>query len=221
MSKIYIDLETIKCQKPELIEFIKSLVKPHHSCKTEESKEKSVLKQMGDVVEKTVFDGAYGEIVTIGYAIDNEPEQVLQRTDSVNERDVIQAFFDALAKNAPRPERWVAHNKEFDLRFLWQRSIINQIEMHGIKIPVNERHGRQAFCTMQEWKGFGAKPGGSLDSLCKVLGLDGKGDFTGADVYDAWSNGQYQKIADYCKHDVYLLREVYRRLTKEHGAKHD
>ena len=214
MITLFIDLETIKCQNKYHIDYIISKIKPHHACKTDEAKQKSIEKQKEEVIEKTVFDGAYGEIVTIGYAIDDEETVSIQRDVDLSENYILQTFFDDLNDlNVPNI-RWVAHNKEFDLRYLYQRCVINDIDTHRIKIPVDARHGsKEAYCTMQAWKGFGAKAGGSLDAICKVLGLKGKDGFCGADVYPAWLNGEYQRIAEYCEDDVSLTREVYKRLN--------
>lgn len=222
MITLFIDLETIKCQNKDHIDYIISKIKPHHACKTDEAKQKSIEKQKEEVIEKTVFDGAYGEIVTIGYALDDRETIALQRGLLLTEKMILQAFFDALKVEAERVNqsasnfqvRWVAHNKEFDFRYLYQRAVVNNINTHGIKIPVDARHGtKEAYCTMQAWKGFGAKAGGSLDSICKVLGLEGKKGFSGADVYGAWERGEYQRIADYCKDDVNLTRSIYKRLN--------
>lgn len=214
MITLFIDLETIKCQNQEHIDYIVSNIKPHHACKTDEAKEKSINNQKDGVIEKTVFDGTYGEIVTIGYAIDDEETVSIQRDVGLSENYILQTFFDDLNDlNVPNI-RWVAHNKEFDLRYLYQRCVINDIDTYGIKIPVDARHGsKDAYCTMQAWKGFGAKTGGSLDAICKALGLKGKDGFSGADVYGAWQAGEYEKIAAYCEDDVSLTREIYKRLN--------
>lgn len=229
MDKIYIDLETIKCTSKVLINHIeeKTLdnIKPNANCKLIESKEKSILKQkeefnIDDVIKKTVFDGGYGEIITIGYAINDEPVQVLQRDNYIDEISILTSFFDELKTASERfnvpvelfKPLWIAHNKAFDFRFLYKRCVINNIETHGIRIPVNDRHGtKHAYCTMEAWNGYGAKPGGSLDELCMLLGMDGKGDMDGSMVWDMWENKEYDKIAEYCKDDVSKLRKIYKR----------
>lgn len=221
--KLYIDLETIKCTNQEHIDYIVSKIKPHHACKTGESKAKSIASQKDDVIEKTVFNGTYGEIITIGFAVDDNPISSIQRTDKVSEKQILQGFFDALNDFAAIENKsarfldvkWIGHNLlGFDLRYLYQRCVINNINTYGIKIPADARHGSQyVFDTMTAWSGFGAKTGGSLDAICKVLGLPGKDGFCGADVWGAWEREEYQRIAEYCQDDVRLTREVYKRLT--------
>jgi hypothetical protein len=222
MINLILDLETIKCTDPEHIDYIISKIKPHHACKTAESKTKSIQGQVTSAIEKTVFDGTYGSIVTIAFAVDDSDVQSFQRTDLTDEKTILQNFFNYLTDVASTEHKaskyleikWVCHNKDFDLRYLYQRCVINKVDTCGIKIPVDARHGTEkVYCTMQAWKGFGVKAGGSLDSICKVLGLKGKDGVCGADVWGLWEKGEYKKIDDYCKDDVKLTREVYKRLT--------
>jgi hypothetical protein len=51
----------------------------------------------------------------------------------------------------------------------------------------------------------------SLDKIAKFLGLEGKEDgIDGSKVYDMWLEGQLEKIENYCRDDVELVREVYK-----------
>jgi 3'-5' exonuclease len=52
----------------------------------------------------------------------------------------------------------------------------------------------------------------SQDKVCKFFGLEGKGEITGANVYDYFVAGKYQEIADYCKSDVETVRTLYKLL---------
>ena len=185
------------------------------------------------MIENTSFDGSAGEIITIGYAVGNATGGggvpcVLQRTDTISERTIIQEFFDNLKIHCEvinlHPSHatftWIAHNAAFDLPFLFKRCVILNINTHGIAIPHNQRHGNgKVFCTMTEWMGFGAKAGGSLDNICNALGMDGKGDFDGSMVGAAFENGEFKKIADYCLSDVANTLEIYNRFKAvSHGV---
>jgi predicted PolB exonuclease-like 3'-5' exonuclease len=64
---------------------------------------------------------------------------------------------------------------------------------------------------MTAWAG--ARGTISMDNLSEALGMHGKGDFTGADVAEAWANGEHHKIADYCADDVRRTREIWRRFA--------
>ena len=220
MIKIYIDLETIQATEQSDIDYLINHIKPAAACKSDEAKAKSIAKQAGEVVEKSVFNGDFGSIITVGFAIEDSVITTYQRTDSVTEVDTLQSFFDTLKDvrdNSVSPEldmKWIAHNKAFDFKFLWKRCVINGINTHGIRIPHNDKHGTQhAFCTMEEWNGYGAKTGGSLDLISHVMGIKGKQGMSGADVWPAWRNKEYDRIATYCADDVRILREIYKRMT--------
>ena len=65
----------------------------------------------------TSFDGAFGRILCIGYAVDDEPTDVL----TGDECDILRRFWE-LARTV---RRFVGHNvMDFDLRFIYQRSIV-------------------------------------------------------------------------------------------------
>jgi len=226
---LYIDVETIKCINQEIIDRIisnaKDNIKPSANCKSEEAREKSLEKQRKefnaeDIIEKTVFNPSYGELITIGYAFNDGNVNALQRDGYVDERSILQTFFDNIAAYADTVNipvklitiRWVAHNKSFDFGYIYKRAVILNINTHGLRIPFNDRHGtKYAYCTLEAWSGFPVKPGGSLDELCFLLGFEGKGDMDGSKVWDSWAAKEYDKISKYCKQDVEMLRKIYKR----------
>jgi predicted PolB exonuclease-like 3'-5' exonuclease len=53
---------------------------------------------------------------------------------------------------------------------------------------------------------------GSMERICKALGIPGKGDFDGSMVAETWPVDR-QKVIDYCKNDVIRTREMYKRMT--------
>ena len=111
--------------------------------------------------------------------------------------------------------KFCGHNIHgFDLPFLKHRAIIN-----GIKPPEKLLTAMNAkswdSCiedTMLMWSTDKQKMI-SLDRLCKVLGISGKGDFDGSMVANEWLNGSKQKVVDYCIQDVEKVSQVHRRLT--------
>jgi DNA polymerase III epsilon subunit-like protein len=108
---------------------------------------------------------------------------------------------------------FVAHHADFDLRFIFQRAVVlglvpllpNWPTLSGLRL--NDR----VYDTMTRWAGYGNRI--SLDRLCVNLGLPGKSDVTGADVYDLWQAHKYREIARYNAGDVHRLRSVHRRMT--------
>jgi len=227
MIKLFLDLETLPAQQEWIKKDIIENVKPPANLKKAESIAKWQEEKGADAGEKewlkTSFDGGAGEICTIGFALDESKAISIQRTDAITERSILQDFFDLLASEAnnlhmtPRfmDIQWIGHNViDFDLRFLYKRCVINNINTYGIKIPVDARHGyKEVYDTMKAWNGWQSKPGGSLDRICKLLDIKGKEGIGGAEVWPAFGRGEYEKIAEYCINDVEITREVYRRLT--------
>lgn len=213
---IVFDIETIPCQEPEFIEAIAAEVKPPATMKKVETiaEWEATMKQaaIDEAVAKTSFDGAYGRICCIAWAIDDQP--VFVKTG--DEWDIIGTFFtDIIEQHNPSRDMqpvFIGHNvSAFDLRFLFQRAIINSIKPPST-IPFNAKSwDSHIFDTMTYFAGYGNRI--SLDKLAKVLGLQGKKGITGADVWPMYQAGKINEIAEYCKDDVELTRQVYNRLT--------
>ena len=108
--------------------------------------------------------------------------------------------------------RQASHNViEFDLRFLKQRAIVNNIRPPFI-IPADAKHGSaQVFDTMKAWAGW--KGYVSQEALCEALGIDGKAGMTGADVWPAYQRGEYETIEEYNRDDVRIVRELFKRMS--------
>lgn len=216
MTKLYFDLETIQTQKPEFIDDIaKNISHPKTMKKAEtidawEKNQKPAA--IDEAVSKTVFDGGMGEIITFGFAVDNEDPISIQRTDSITEKTLLH-FVNDVFQDLKMPPLWIGHNIcGFDLRYLWKRFIVNGIRPN-IKIPYDAKPwSGDVYDTMFEWAGTGNDKK-SMDFVCKALGLEGKTGMDGSMVYQAWLDGKYTEIAEYCEHDVEMTRLIYKRLN--------
>jgi 3'-5' exonuclease len=215
MSFLYLDIETIETQDPELRARIAAEIKPPASMSKAETIAKWEAESKASAVEeaiaKTSFDGAAGHVVCIGYAVgDNEAKATFGEHVS-DERDILETFFTSI-KHVPII---VGHNVAWDIRFLTQRAIVL-----GVRLPYwwprdPKPWAREIFCTQTAWAG----PQGriSLDRLCRTLGIAGKGDITGADVRGMWYAGQHRAIALYCCKDVEKTREIHRKMMVAFG----
>ncbi len=167
---------------------------------------------------KTSFDGALGHVCVIGWAVDDEPTQELHIhsiDDITSELIIISEFseiIDDLCKSRPneRP-RFIGHNLiEFDLQFLFRRHVVLNVKPSPY-IPFNARPWDDSvYDTMQKW---GGQRGNSLDKITKACGIEGKGDIDGSMVWDYVRDGKIIEVADYCKHDVEITRNLYKRMT--------
>lgn len=211
--ELFIDIETL----PDLSAGAKERVRSTLKAPANYSKPETIAKWIDDNAEdawlKTSFDGGYGSICVIGYAINDGPVKSIIVDD---EKVALEEFWNDVKSSmntAGVSPEWIGHNVlGFDLPFLWKRAVIHGVDFRKM-IPKDARHGAgRAFCTMQAWAGF--KDRISLDNLAKILGLKSHKDgFDGSMVYEAWMAGEKQKIADYCAADVNLTRDIYRRIS--------
>lgn len=233
---VYFDIETIPAQRDSDISMIREesekeikAIKAPSNYKDEvkiaeyiNAKKVEVEASFEDRYRKTSFDGALGQIVCISCAIDDgDPVNLYSASWENGEAEVIKAFYDCVRLNynpssQQRPV-FIGHNIiGFDLRFLFQRSV-----MLGIKPPMMipfkaKPWDETVFDTMTAWAGVGNRV--SLAKLCKVFGLAPKGseigdEIDGSKVWDFVKTGRIEDVAKYCGADVMRTREIYKRLT--------
>jgi len=236
----FIDLETIPDQSDDAFANFLDQVRPPSNYKKQETIDKWLTENAEAEAEKnylkTGLDGLYGEICSIGFAIENREPVVLTRGDSVsqNEEELLRQFWTVLqleidshltaenahddAKRWPKLQ-WIGHNViDFDLRFLKQRSIVNGIKPTHV-IPADARHASgQVFDTMKEWTGWRGYV--KQDELVKALGIEipswGEkfNDTDGSQVWELFRKGHYTDIAGYNMLDVWKVREIYKRMRE-------
>lgn len=167
----------------------------------------------------TGLDAAYGEIVVIGYAVGDDEPVTLVRKDgdrwtADSERELIRRFYAGLdGLTGHGRKRLIGHNLiGFDLRFLWQRSMVLGVRPPSWLPRDPKPWSDEVFDTMLGWAG--ARDRISLDKLCQALGVPSpKGGMTGAEVWPAVQAGRLQEVADYCSRDVSATRAVFRRMN--------
>lgn len=217
MKPFYFDLETIPAQDPAVrAELAAAVTAPAQYKKPESIAEwlaENREKEADAAWLKTSFDGGVGQIVCIGWAdADDKPHSYFVRDlTPASERTIIEDFFCAMLDAGPRT--LVGHNIiGFDLPFLWKRCMV-----HGIKPPTlfprNPKPWAETVVdTMLLWDA-GQRAGGSMDRLCRLLGIPGKGDFGGAEVWPAIQRGEFAKVAEYCRGDIERTRAMFKRMT--------
>jgi predicted PolB exonuclease-like 3'-5' exonuclease len=223
--RLFIDIETIPTQRED----IKTDIRFNISAPANYTKPETIAKWIEENAEtefdrqyrKTALDGLLGEIVSIAWAIEDNDPQVLFRVAGESETDLLRAFFEDLQlltdKNSQRINitQWIGHYiTGFDLRFIWQRCVVNQVKP-TVKIPYNAKPWDDCvFDTKVEWSGTGQYSGkSSLDALCKAFDLEGKGDIDGSKVWDYYQAGRIEEIAEYNKNDVIKAREIFNKLN--------
>lgn len=217
---LYLDIETIPTTDAEKIaEIATAITAPKTMSKPEtiaewEAKTKPAL--VSEAVAKTSFSGAYGKVCCIGWAWNDAAAQTV--IVALSEAATMKLAFEHITAEAPRhavPTIVGHYVANFDLRFLMQRAIVLGITMPHWFPRDPKPWSREVLDTMTVWAG--AKDTISLDNLCKVLGLPGKGDIDGSMVADMWKRQQFDAIAEYCCADVERVRDVHRKMQVAFG----
>lgn len=233
---IYLDIETIPGQSPNVREALaasaaleKADVRAPSNYKDEAkiadyiaAKHAEIDDSVDERWRKTSLDGAYGQIVVAAIAIDDAPPVAFYHPEwAIAERAILHTLFDALqaAYDPARMTRptFIGHNiVSFDLRFIFQRAVLNGVLPPSI-IPFNARPwDTTVFDTMTEWAGVGNRV--SLDKLCSAFGIPTKGseigdEIDGSKVWDYMQAGRIADVVEYCKGDVERVRAIHRRMT--------
>jgi hypothetical protein len=216
---LVIDIETVQTSRPDIIDYIAATVKPPATFKKPESIAKWHKEEgpaaIAEAVAKTGLDGAFGQVVCIGY---NTGEVGTQLVYGLDEKELLTRFSIMMAEDVKDPigTSVVGHNVAgFDLRFLLQRYIVN-----GIRPPLVITRAAEAkpwesekvFDTMVQWAGVGNRI--SLDKLCLALSIPSpKGDMDGSMVGQYVKDGRIEEVAAYCKKDVEATKAVFERMT--------
>ena len=219
---ITLDIETIGAQRQDLRDYIaKSVTHPGNISKAEtiaKWNEESRPAAIEEAIAKTSFDGAFGQVVCIGYHIEGEPKpKSIWGTSS--EHETLE-WFNRELDSVPRSEWFttciVGHNvASFDLRFLMQRYIVNNVKPHVIlsrAAAAKPWESDKVYDTMVQFAGVGNRI--SLDKLCMALGVPtSKGDMDGSMVGQAVAEGRIAEVAAYCEKDVMATKAVFERMT--------
>lgn len=221
--ELFIDIETVPDQHEGAYERIRQGITAPGQFKKPESIAEWLRDNADSEAEnqwrKTALDGGAGEIVCIGYAVEDEPVQVIHRAISQGEGELLHAFNQAVSEAlADRNETshqitYIGHNiSGFDLPFMFKRFVVNSIKPRA-RLFQDKRHGSgNLFDTMTAWAGYGNRI--SLDNLCTALGIPSpKNGMDGSMVWDYVQAGKINEVAEYCKRDVETVRAIYRRLN--------
>lgn len=217
MKIITIDIETIPSQRPDVRDYIAQTITHPAQMKKAETIAEWEKNQKPQAIEdawlKTALDGTFGEIICASMRSDEMNKPVsFYRTLNKDESEaiLIQSIFDRL--NQHGKVKYCGHNiKQFDLLFLYQRAIIN-----GIQIPLDvqaaideSKYARQrVFDTMLVWSG-NSNNWVSVDKLCFAFGIDSpKTIMNGSEVWNYVQFGDYDKVVEYNQADVNAEHEL-------------
>jgi len=111
------------------------------------------------------ISGDFGQIFCVGYAIDDEPPQII----SGSEAQILTKWWQ-IAKDA---HVFIGHNIiDFDIPFLYKRSVVNKIKPSQ-QLPVKRFSTENIFDTAKEWSRWDNFSQTSLHNLSIALELPG------------------------------------------------
>lgn len=192
MKTVFLDIETV----------------PTSDALEEFRREHSNTEPDNQVIKRLSLSALGGKILCIAYAIEPPADAAVEVLFG-DEPNVIQGFWRVVAD----AELFVGHNiLDFDLRFIYQRSVINQIKPSR-EIPFSRFRSSPVFDTMHEWTKWG-RDFVKLDTLAKSLNIPSpKVEIDGSKVFEYYKAGRQSEIYDYCKRDVETVRRIYRLMT--------
>ena len=154
--------------------------------------------------QKLEYAGVYGrEKGTLNFHLD--------------EKRTLQNFWNLIGSYKRSKLLFIGHNiLDFDLRCIWQKSIIQQVEP-----PVSISFARYRSDPVYDlmWQFTTWKHRISLDEMATLFGLESskRDGIDGSRVYDFFLAGKHREIGEYCLRDVELARQIYYRMRFREG----
>lgn len=214
MRKLFLDIETLPAAESDM-DTLKHLF--------EKKNPEFDQEKFDEFVQKTNFDGGFGRILCIGYAVDDDAPKNFYNEN--NEKETLRQFWELVSaisvepRNMQYPDygvQFVGHNvMDFDLRFIYQRSMVLGVRP-SYDINFARYRNYPVYDTMKEWVKWSNSSVG-LDYLAYALGAPSSktGGIDGSQVADFFAQGKVDEILEYCKRDVDTTRAIYKRMTFE------
>ena len=97
INYLYLDIETIPSQSPEVHEEIAKSITPPGSMKKAETIEKWEKEQkpqaVKEAIAKTSFDGALGHVCCVSFAVNHHPTKYLSMRSVETEKSMLESVF--------------------------------------------------------------------------------------------------------------------------------
>jgi DNA polymerase elongation subunit (family B) len=225
-KRYFIDIETIppdeKVREQIAVELMRHCAENYQAGPTSALAPEKIEEEF----RKLALSGELGRVLAIGVIVEKDNEILHRgiigrdratRLFHLDEARTLNSFWRLLSDFNTERDLIIGHNVfDFDLSFLYKRSIIHRVRP-PVRLSFARYHSRPIYDTMCEWNQWSFKGRVSLDRLAKALGLEsskGQG-IDGSRVYDYFCAGCHEEIADYCMRDVELVRAIYRRMNFE------
>ena len=199
---IFLDIETIPSPEKPSLDDIEAPANYKDLDKIQKYKEDSQMREWA----KQALHPLKGRIFCIGYAVDDEPPDVIYSTD---EKEMIEQVTSLLMGHSHF--RLIGHNIiDFDAQFLFCRAVkygsaLRELIMYS-KGDVKDTIKMFAGISYDKTNRY------SLKDIASFLGIPCKSEMDGSMVFDYYRNGRFDEIKEYCKEDINVVREVYYKL---------
>jgi 3'-5' exonuclease len=203
MIKMFFDIETIPLEE-EKHQILKELQE-----KREEDGKRT--KDFEQLLLETSFDGGFGRIACISYAINDENPKTLRD----DETQILKDFWEV----AKTVDLFVGFNVfSFDFRFIYQRSIVLKVKP-SVDLNFARYRNFPIYDIMCEWAKWDSRNNVGMHHLATALRLPTSkgGEVEGKNVAKAFAEGRIDEICQYCEKDVELTRAIYKRMTFENS----
>ena len=207
-STLYIDIETIPGPETgkDAIE-----VKAPSNYKDPDKIKAYQEANKDEVYRKQSFDGGYGSICSFSFAFEDCEVVGNFAETRADESEMLKTSIASISETLsifgnPNPFLCGHYISGFDLKFIMHRCIVLGITIPSWLRPHAKPWDAGIRDTMTMWAG--ARDTIGLDELCKILGIEGKGDMEGSQVYDYWLAGRHDEISAYCNDDVTKVRKI-------------
>lgn len=225
VRRIFLDIETLPPDEAEREQITASVVRKleRRACSELGADEEPCS---DEEFRRLALYGEYGRVLTIGVIVERDGAEthrgVFGRERQtmmfhLDEGRTLRGFWKLLKGFNTARDLVIGHNIfEFDLPFLYKRSMIHSVQP-SVQLSFARYRRQPIYDTMKEWAQWDMKRSISLVDLAHVLkiemtkmdGLDG------SRIYDRFCAGCHDEIAMYCLHDVEMVRAIYRRMTFE------
>lgn len=220
MSNLFIDVETIPSQRPDVAAYLAA-----KALEKERRNEPPSLQKAAEAGAKALRDTSLqphlGELAVVSFAVgDDDPiTYVRDMADPHGERRLLEQVTTDLwgmfrtVSFRQNLQRIVAHNAQYDRTMLRTRCMVHKLplptEVHALGVKTWDSRW---YCTLEalrtDFRSFV-----SLDEACLAFGVPMlKGDIDGSKVWDAILAGRIDDVARYCADDVRRCREVFRAI---------
>lgn len=222
MSKIdiFIDIETVPSGKLEDFKLTEDDAPKNY--KDKEKIEAWIKENQEKKFRDRAVDPNYARIISLAYAIGDNEIVAIYGDDP---HEILSNFYSQISDFVVADQqkgklyyndyRFIGiNNKKFDMEVIWVSAM--KMGIYDLcKLIPRDRFTKKILDVCEIWNGPNYMNYVSMNTMCDVLGFEGKGDMEGSKVYDEYISGNLESvIVPYNISDVDKLRRLFKVLEK-------